>query len=81
MFTNWFWPCLLISYVPLIVSSANKQQVLLFVHTRKDTAATARALRDLAQTNDTLHKILREDSGSRSVLQDQAELVSIKYCN
>lgn len=38
-------------------NAAAQQQVLIFVHTRKDTAATAKAILALAQTNDTLHKV------------------------
>eukprot|EP00298_Acanthocystis_sp_HF-20_P013056 c20188_g1_i1.p1 GENE.c20188_g1_i1~~c20188_g1_i1.p1 ORF type:complete len:1637 (-),score=765.18 c20188_g1_i1:25-4935(-) len=53
--------------------TGERPQVLVFVHSRKDTAKTARALRDMALQNDTLGKFLKEDSLSREVLQTEAE--------
>ncbi|KAF3629041.1 U5 small nuclear ribonucleoprotein kDa helicase [Capsicum annuum] len=37
-----------------VISGAGKQQVLIFVHSRKETSRTARAIRDTALANDTL---------------------------
>ena len=48
--------------------------MLVFVHTRKDTAKTAQALRDMAMEHDELAKFLKEDS-SREILQTEAENV------
>jgi pre-mRNA-splicing helicase BRR2 len=57
-----------------VMDHAGKNQVLVFVHTRKDTGKTARAIRDMALENDELHKFLTEDS-SREILQTEAENV------
>ncbi|ERN11506.1 hypothetical protein AMTRI_Chr03g43880 [Amborella trichopoda] len=54
---------------------AGKHQVLVFVHSRKETAKTARAIRDTALANDTLGRFLKEDSVSREILQSEAENV------
>ncbi|KAF4587861.1 activating signal cointegrator 1 complex subunit 3 [Ophiocordyceps camponoti-floridani] len=48
----------------------NKNQVLIFVHSRKDTAKTARYIRDKAIEMQTLNRILRHDAGSREVLKE-----------
>ncbi|KAJ3695012.1 hypothetical protein LUZ60_000389 [Juncus effusus] len=58
-----------------VVESAGKHQVLIFVHSRKETAKTARAIRDAALQNDTLNRFLRDDSASREILSSQTELV------
>jgi len=56
-----------------VEEQAGKSQVLVFVHTRKDTGRTARALKDAFLANDTLSKLLREDSASREILQTESE--------
>nr|GLL27460.1 DExH-box ATP-dependent RNA helicase DExH12-like [Ipomoea trifida] len=58
-----------------VIAVAGKHQVLIFVHSRKETAKTARAIRDTALGNDTLGKFLKEDSASREILQSHTELV------
>ncbi|CAN4098719.1 unnamed protein product [Withania somnifera] len=58
-----------------VISVAGKHQVLIFVHSRKETSKTARAIRDTALANDTLGKFLKEDSLTRELLQSQTELV------
>ncbi|KAL2892261.1 DExH-box ATP-dependent RNA helicase DExH12 [Bienertia sinuspersici] len=58
-----------------VLAVAGKQQVLIFVHSRKETAKTARAIRDTALANDTLGRFLKEDSVSREILHDQTDLV------
>jgi pre-mRNA-splicing helicase BRR2 len=57
-----------------VMEHAGKNQILVFVHTRKDTAKTARAIRDMALENDELSRFLKEDS-SREILQTEAENV------
>ena len=47
--------------------------MLIFVHSRKECAKTARAIRDMALQNDTLVNFLREDSASREILATEAE--------
>ena len=56
-----------------VLQQAGKNQVLVFVHTRKDTAATARFLRDTALERDELSRFLREDSASREILIEEAD--------
>ncbi|CAK9183443.1 unnamed protein product [Ilex paraguariensis] len=58
-----------------VISVAGKHQVLIFVHSRKETAKTARAIRDAALANDTLGKFLKEDGASREILQSHTDLV------
>nr|GMD43550.1 DExH-box ATP-dependent RNA helicase DExH12-like [Ipomoea batatas] len=58
-----------------VIAVAGKHQVLIFVHSRKETAKTARVIRDTALGNDTLGKFLKEDSASREILQSHTELV------
>ncbi|KAL8139875.1 hypothetical protein V2J09_005896 [Rumex salicifolius] len=58
-----------------VMASAGKHQVLIFVHSRKETAKTARAIRDSALANDTVGRFLKEDSASREILQTQTDLV------
>jgi len=55
------------------LEQAGKNQVLVFVHSRKECAKTGRAIRDMALQNDTLVDFLREDSASREILQTEAE--------
>lgn len=58
-----------------VMEAAGKHQVLIFVHSRKETAKTARFLKDEAMKNETLLKILKDDSASREILQTEAEAV------
>lgn len=52
-----------------VIEHAGKNQVLIFVHSRKETSKTARAIRDLCLERDTLGHFLREDSASTEVLR------------
>ncbi|KAL3697093.1 hypothetical protein R1sor_011169 [Riccia sorocarpa] len=58
-----------------VMEAAGKHQILVFVHSRKETAKTARAIRDAALTNDTLGRFLKEDSASREILQSETNEV------
>lgn len=58
-----------------VMDNAGKNQVLVFVHSRKETGKTARALRDACLERDTLGQFLREDSASTEVLRTEAEQV------
>ncbi|KAM0836389.1 hypothetical protein ACQ4PT_062371 [Festuca glaucescens] len=58
-----------------VMAAAGKHQVLIFVHSRKETAKTARAIRDTALANDTLTRFLKDESASQEILGSQAELV------
>ena len=53
----------------------NKNQMLIFVHSRKETAKTAKFIRDKALEMDTIGQILRSDAASREILREEAEQV------
>ena len=54
----------------------NRNQMLIFVHSRKETAKTARYIRDKALEMETIGQILKSDAGSREALTSEAEAVS-----
>ncbi|KAL1219764.1 DExH-box ATP-dependent RNA helicase DExH12 [Cardamine amara subsp. amara] len=58
-----------------VLAGAGKHQVLIFVHSRKETAKTATAIQDTAMANDTLSRFLKEDSVSREILRSQVDIV------
>lgn len=58
-----------------VMEHAGKNQVLVFVHSRKETGKTARAIRDLCLERDTLGHFLKEGSASTEVLRREAEQV------
>ncbi len=58
-----------------VMERAGKHQILVFVHSRKETARTAKVIRDMALAKDDLAKFLKEISKSREILQEQANLV------
>lgn len=51
----------------------NRNQMLIFVHSRKETAKTAKYIRDKALEMETINQILRHDAGSREVLSEAAD--------
>lgn len=51
----------------------HNNQMIIFVHSRKETAKTAKYVRDKALEMETINQILRHDSGSREVLKDISE--------
>lgn len=53
----------------------NKNQMLIFVHSRKETAKTAKYIRDKAMELETIGQILRTDAASREILREEAESV------
>ncbi|ORY19390.1 Sec63 Brl domain-domain-containing protein [Clohesyomyces aquaticus] len=53
----------------------NRNQMLIFVHSRKETAKTAKYIRDKALESETIGQILRTDSASREILREEAEAV------
>jgi pre-mRNA-splicing helicase BRR2 len=54
----------------------NRNQMIIFVHSRKETAKTARYIRDKAVEMETIGQILRSDAGSREALSTEAESVN-----
>lgn len=51
----------------------NRNQMLIFVHSRKETAKTARYIRDKALEMETINDILKHDAGSREILKESAD--------
>lgn len=51
----------------------NRNQMLIFVHSRKETAKTAKYIRDKALEMDTISQILKSDIGSREILQEASD--------
>ena len=63
-----------------VMQAAGRHQLLVFVHSRKDTAITARMLRDRAQEADELVKFIRDDEeGRREILRVEAENVGSEH--
>ena len=58
-----------------VVADAGVHQVLVFVHSRKETAKVAKELRDMAVERDTLDRFMRDASGSRAVIKAEVEHV------
>lgn len=54
----------------------NRNQMLIFVHSRKETAKTARYVKDKALEMETIGQILRSDAGNREVLTSESESVT-----
>ncbi|RLO03919.1 hypothetical protein DYB28_007398, partial [Aphanomyces astaci] len=61
-----------ICYEKVLEQAKHDNQVLIFVHSRKETAATAKAIRDLCVENDTLSDLLKPNSASSEILQTEA---------
>jgi pre-mRNA-splicing helicase BRR2 len=60
-----------------VTEQMGSNQVLVFVHSRKDTAKTAKLLRDMAIEHGTIGQVLQRDA-SREVLHTEAETVTDK---
>ena len=54
----------------------SRNQMLIFVHSRKETAKTAKYIRDKALEMETIGQILRSDAASREILREEAESVA-----
>jgi len=64
-----------VCYTKVIEQAANNQ-MLIFVHSRKETAKTARYIRDKALELETIQRILKSDAGTREILQHEADQVA-----
>uniref|UniRef100_A0A0E0KIW7 RNA helicase n=1 Tax=Oryza punctata TaxID=4537 RepID=A0A0E0KIW7_ORYPU len=58
-----------------VMAAAGKHQVLIFVHSRKETAKTARAIKDIALANNKLSCFPKVESASLEILADHANHV------
>ncbi|KAK9472497.1 Sec63 Brl domain-containing protein [Dipodascopsis tothii] len=56
-----------------VMENAGKHQVIIFVHSRKECAKTAKFLRDKAVEEETITNILKSDAASREVLKSESE--------
>ncbi|PWY99701.1 putative ATP dependent RNA helicase [Testicularia cyperi] len=58
------------------LDQAGKNQVLIFVHSRKETAKTAKFIRDRAMEQETLNQFLPQSPASQEVLRSELENVT-----
>lgn len=58
-----------------VMENAGRNQILIFVHSRKETGKTARALRDVCLEKDTLGIFMKDKNASAVVLRQEAEQV------
>lgn len=52
-------------------------KVLVFVHSRKETGKTARAIRDMCLEQDSLGQFLKEGSASTEILRTEADQAEV----
>jgi len=64
-----------ITYEKCLLQQKSKNQVLIFVTSRAETAKTAKALRDQAVANDEMSYFMRDDSASREIVTEELENV------
>ena len=71
-----------------VIERAGKHQMIIFVHSRRETVRTAKAIREMAIAKDDIGKFMREEGSYKEILQ--SELGTIKdndlkdllpYCN
>ena len=55
-----------------VLDQAGKNQTLVFVHSRKETAKTAKFLRDTAVEKETITQFVRPDGATREILTEEA---------
>ncbi|KAG6857079.1 hypothetical protein H0H87_009640 [Tephrocybe sp. NHM501043] len=55
-----------------VLDQAGKNQTFVFVHSRKETAKTARFLRDMAIEKETITQFVKPDGAVREILQEEA---------
>ncbi|OAX40546.1 Sec63-domain-containing protein [Rhizopogon vinicolor AM-OR11-026] len=55
-----------------VLDQAGKNQTLVFVHSRKETAKTAKFIRDMAMEKETITQFVRPDSATREILTEEA---------
>jgi|TARA_B110000285_G_C15083988_1_gene595117 pre-mRNA-splicing helicase BRR2 len=51
-----------------VMERVEKHQVLVFTHSRKETARTAKIIRDMALAQDKLGCLVKDDSESKKIL-------------
>ncbi|KDQ53780.1 hypothetical protein JAAARDRAFT_136540 [Jaapia argillacea MUCL 33604] len=58
-----------------VLDQAGKNQVLVFVHSRKETAKTAKFIRDMAIEKETITQFVKPDSAVREILTEEVNNV------
>ncbi|KAG9310011.1 putative RNA helicase [Chiua virens] len=58
-----------------LLDQAGKNQTLVFVHSRKETAKTAKFIRDMALEKETINQFIRADSATGEILKAEVENV------
>lgn len=58
-----------------LLEQAGKNQTLVFVHSRKETAKTAKFVRDMSVEKETITQFVRPDAATREILQEEANNV------
>jgi pre-mRNA-splicing helicase BRR2 len=61
-----------ITYEKVLAQAKAGNNVLVFVHSRKETYTTARALKDMAMEHDESHTFIEEDSARKELLTSEA---------
>jgi pre-mRNA-splicing helicase BRR2 len=64
-----------ITYEKVIDQRQRKNQIIVFVHSRKETSNTASIIRDMAVEKDSMSLFLREDSASAKILLEESKNV------
>lgn len=59
-----------------VLDQAGKNQSLVFVHSRKETAKTARFIRDMAVEKETIEHFVKPDSGTREILLSEVSSIT-----
>lgn len=65
-------------YDKLTETLQNKHQLIIFVHSRKDTIKTAKWLKEKLIENEKSELVLKTDSGSAEILKQEAEMMDTK---
>ena len=67
-----------ILYDKILQHSSNQKQILVFVHSRKETAKTAKTILDMCIEKDTIGLFLNNDEESRTILKVSSEDEGLK---
>ncbi len=57
---------------------AGKSQILIFVHSRKETVKTAKTLKEMAFAKDDLNKFVKDDGTTKKVLEEVLQREDIR---
>lgn len=56
-----------------VIEQAGQNQMLIFVHSRKDTAKVAKYIRDKAVEMETITQIMKSDAAGRAIIEQEAQ--------